>query len=485
MAEWNKLAYKPIKEWKDIQLTNLRYVSRFLLPFQPFVQNHPEKSKYLSVRSLKDFQKLPFTSKLDLLPTETNPKRSRDFILQPSIELIRKAWPKSAVLSLGLKKLFGTDVKAELSHEFKPVHIHFTTGRSTSQIPFLYTAKDLETLRESGGRVFETIGATSDDIAINAFPFAPHLAFWLAYNTTTSKNMMTLQTGGGKILGTRKIMDAIENLQATILIIMPGYGYHLLREAVAEKRNFSSLRIIVFGGERVSPGLRRKVKSLLNKLGAKHTKVLSTYALTEAKTAWVQCHEESGYHLYPDLEMIELVDRHGNPVKEGSSGEIVYTSLGWRGSVVTRYRTGDFCKKMIITAPCDHCGRTTPRLHSSIERRSDMVELNLTKVKGELVNLNALHSIMHEIPSIEEWQAEVRKKNDDPYEIDELILNIAFTDEKVRENDMALLQSLLQRDMGISATINSKPLKEVIQLLGLETELKEKRIVDRRKEIRK
>lgn len=485
MRTWRQLSRAPQSRIAQLQLGLIRHASRYLWPFQPFLQRHSATQRYFSIRSWEEFRRLPFTSKLDLLPTDDNPKKPRDFILQPNQELIRKHWSKRKLIALALKKLMRQDVVSSLEREFKPIHIHFTTGRSTSQIPFLYTFHDIETLRLTGQRIFETIGATKDDIVVNAFPFAPHLAFWLAYNTTINSNVLTLHTGGGKLLGTEKIMNAVESLQATVLIIMPGYGYHLLREAVEQKRDFSSLRIVVFGGERVSPGLRRKIKGLLARLGAKNVRVLATYALTEAKTAWVQCHEESGYHLYPDLELIELVDRDGNVVEEGKPGEIVYTSLGWRGSVVTRYRTGDHCKSLVVSAPCKYCGRTVPQLHQSIERRSDMMELHLTKVKGELVNLNTLHAIMHEIPAVEEWQTEVKKKNNDPYEVDELVVTVAFKDKKNHDADVAQLQQLIKRDMALSAIVEVQPLHEVVQRLGLETELKERRIIDRRKESQK
>lgn len=98
--------------------------------------------------------------------------------------------------------------------------------------------------------------------------------------------------------------------------------------------------------------------------------IFSTYAFTEAKTAWVQCAENSGYHLYPDLEYIELVNENGEPIKEGEKGEVVYTSLDWRGSTVIRYRTGDICEG-IEYSPCPHCQRTMPRLKPGIERKSE------------------------------------------------------------------------------------------------------------------
>ena len=335
MIDWQTLATKNSKTLTNIQNRQLKFVSKHLVPYHPFYRKMWQSVGRIS--NTTDLARLPFSSKLDLLPTKTEPTKPRDFILQPNKELIRQHYPKGALLKLLAKKVVGTDLETEIIKEFKPVQIHFTTGRSTAQIPFFYSSQDLQTFSETGWRLFQTVGASHDSIVVNAFPFAPHLAFWLAYYATNRGRLLSLQTGGGKILGTQKIIDAIERMKATMLISMPGYAYHLLREAKTQKKDFSSLELVVLGGERVPSGLREKMKELLYSMGAKKVKILATYAFTEAKTAWAQCHEKSGYHLYPDLEFIELVDEDGNRVPEGKPGEVVYTSLGWRGSMVMRY----------------------------------------------------------------------------------------------------------------------------------------------------
>jgi phenylacetate-CoA ligase len=485
MESWQKLSYARPAQIRAIQNNRLKYFFRHLLPFHPHYRAvlQQNKLKFTQFSTTEDLSKLPFSSKLDLLPTEDNAAKSRDFILQPNEKLIRKYSPSSKVVGLLLKKIAGEDVKAELEREFKPIHIHFTTGRSTMQIPFLYSYQDLEALGDTANRIFETIGASKDDVLINAFPFAPHLAFWLGYYASRNIGLLSLPTGGGKVMGTQRIIESVEKLKGTILLIMPGYGYHLLRDAVEQKKDFSSLKFVLLGGERVNPGLRKKYKEFLSQLGAKNIKILSTYAFTEAKTAWVQCHEESGYHLYPDLEHIELVDSDGKSVKEGEMGEVVYTALDWRGSTVVRYRTGDFCKGLQTSVPCKYCGRTVPQLHYDIERKSENVELNLTKVKGELINLNTFHIVMHNIPEIDEWQVEIKKKNNDQFELDELYVHIALKKNADKEKTLNELKSLIQTEIEINPVIEVHSLEEMVEMLGLNSELKEKRILDRRKEI--
>ncbi len=478
---WKTIGQMPAENLKEMQNEKVRFLMRTLVPMHPFYRKlYEEKGiDYRKIVDVDDLQKLPFSSKQDILPTEAEPRKPRDFILQPNEELIKKVYPKIELIKMLAKKIIGKNVKEELEYEYKPVHTHFTTGRSTNQIPFLYTRHDLDLLQETGKRLFGVVGANKEDIALNAFPYAPHLAFWLAFYAITGSGVLGLQSGGGKTLGTEKIITAVEKMKATIFIAIPGYGYHLLREAAEKKKDFSALKIFVGGGERLSPGLRSKLKELLGSLGAKDTRVLATYALTEAKTAWAQCNENSGYHLYPDLEFIELVDIDGNRVKDGEKGEVVYTNIGWRGSMVIRYRTGDICDG-IEYDPCQYCGRTVPRLKTNIERSSEYKEFHLTKIKGELVNLNAFYSILNDFPEIAEWQVEIGKKNNNPFELDEIHINIAAkegSDEK--KIDHALGQRLFS-GLSVAPKIRFYKLDELTKMLGMETELKEKRIIDTR-----
>lgn len=478
---WQKLSHLPYEEIKDLQNKKFANFVKHELPFSPFYRDLFEKNNidFNEIQTTDDLQKVPFTAKADLAPTKEEPAKSRGFILQPDEKLIKKYASKSKLVKIIWGKLTKQDVKRKLEWEYKPIHIHFTTGRTALPTPFTYSARDVEVLKEAGEKMLDVAQVSRDLVAINAFPYAPHLAFWQTYNAFIKLGMTAVQTGGGKIMGTQKIMDALERLKAGLLVFIPGYGYHLMREAIKQKKNFSNLKVVISGGERASPGLKEKVKGLLSELGAKDLRFLSTYAFTEGKTAWIQCHEQSGYHLYPDLEFFEVVDKDGKRVKEGEPGELVYTSLGWRGTIVLRYRTGDMTEGIEYN-PCPHCGKTVPRIRMDIQRTSEIREFNLTKVKGELINLNQFYPVLSGIPEVEEWQVEIRKKNNDPYEIDEIVVYLA-PKERVNFDELkAKVSKLIHNEVFISVEMIEKKLPELLQMLGMETELKEKRIVDNR-----
>ncbi|MBI2650165.1 AMP-binding protein [Candidatus Woesearchaeota archaeon] len=477
MMSWHQLQYLKPEKIKRLQDKLLRNFIRGQIPYHPFYHNLFKKNNisFSGIKTTDDLKKLPFTTKEDVAPTAKEPKKFLDFVLQPNEQLIRQY----AAINKKIKIILN---KNQLYQEYKPTHIHFTTGRTANATPILYTAYDLQRLEESGRRMMQILNVSSSDIAINAFPYAPHLAFWQTFYATKGANLLSLHTGGGKILGTDRIIKSMESMKATCLAGMPGYLYHLIRTAKEQKNDLSSLNLIIFGGERVPSGLRDKIKEFLMSMGSKAPRILSTYAFTEGKCAWVECKEESGYHLYPDFEFIEIVDKNNERVNEGEKGEIVYTSLDWRGSVFLRYKTGDITEGLYYEK-CS-CGRALPRIGAAIERSSEYKEFKLAKIKGSFVNLNAFFPIMMAHKDIEEWQIEIRKKNNDPYEIDELIVYVAPRKNANFEKLRSDLKDRITAETEVTPQIVKAELTELLKQLGMETELKERRIVDKRQNMR-
>ena len=108
------------------------------------------------------------------------------------------------------------------------------------------------------------------------------------------------------------------------------------------------------------------------------------------------------------MEIYEIVDpESGEPVPEGETGEVVYTCLDGRGTVLLRYRTGDLAVGGMTSQPCPHCGSTVPRISNELRRVSNMKDLRLTKLKGSLIDLGAFSTLLRSISSIEEFQVEL------------------------------------------------------------------------------
>lgn len=473
--------------WGSASLDELHHrqskrLKRFLRDrLVPFAAHYRRIFKSLDLdprdfRSTEHLTGLPFTSKRDLV----DPK---EFVIIPDASVLRRQGSTfRKILRFGPR-----GAKRALEYELRPVLMTSTTGRSASPVPFLYTRHDLDNLMSTGTRLMELGESDPTFRHINAFPFAPHLAFWQAHYAGIGFNTFMVSSGGGKVMGTEGNVALITKINPEAIIGMPTFLYHLLQHAAAENHRWTNLKRLVLGGEKVPLGMRHKLQSLCADLGSHHVDVVSTYGFTEAKMAFSECvtppgKAPSGFHLAADLAFVEIVDPEtGERVPDGTPGEIVFTHLDARGSVVLRYRTGDLIDAGLTHEPCPHCGRTCPRLLGNIYRVSDFKRLNLDKVKGTLVNLGALEHVLDDTAGLGAWQIELRKHNNDPLELDELVVHAVALDGAPSESLCALITMNLRQKTELTPNeITFHSWEEMAALQGVGTALKEEKFVDHR-----
>jgi len=427
------------------------------------------------IRSTDDLVNLPFTSKADF----QNP---RDFVIIPDEGTVKRQW-RTVVRALTSGS---AATKTALERELRPILLTSTTGRSAAPVPFLYTAHDIARLEEGGRRLMQLCQSDAAFRHVNAFPFAPHLAFWQAHYAGTGHNTFVLSTGGGKTIGTSGNVRIIDKTDPDVIIAMPTFLYHLLQEGTVAGSRWKNLKRLVLGGEKVPAGMRRKLKELCAEMGADDVSIISTYGFTEAKMAFTEClpkdgGEPSGFHIYPDMCFVEIIDPGtGERVPDGTTGEIVLTHLDSRGTIVLRYRTGDLIEKGITREPCPYCGRTCPRLLGKISRVSDFKNLAIDKLKGTLVDFNKLENILDDTEGLGAWQIELRKRNDDPLECDIVLVHAVV----MKGDEESLRQAI--HDRFESATefapneIQFHSWDKMRRMQGVGKELKEQKVADHR-----
>jgi phenylacetate-CoA ligase len=97
-------------------------------------------------------------------------------------------------------------------------------------------------------------------------------------------------------------------------------------------------------------------------------RVLSWYGQTEKVVLGGECECSDQYHLFPEYGYTELVDDHGNVIRQpNQQGEIIGTSFINNAMPLIRYRTGDFAE--YAEGECE-CGRSYPRLVNVVGRRN-------------------------------------------------------------------------------------------------------------------
>lgn len=486
------MLFRPWAELKTLQNEKLHhFITRRLYPFSPYYRRLFDDNKIdpRSIRTVEDLRRIPFTSKQTFRDAlEKDPaKGTLAFCLQPDKDTIKKYLPKTELARIMLLRALKGEAgfKAMLEKEYKPIFLTSTAGTTSSPMPFLYSDYDIENLKVYGGRMIATIGIKNERL-VNVFPYAPHLAFWLAVLGGLAADVFVLSTGGGKTMGTEGNIRAILKIKPQFLIGIPSYVYHILKTARSEKLDMSFLNRIILGASPVPTGFKLKIAELLKEMGASDIRVFGTYGFTEARCAWAECPTDieisSGYHTYPDKEVFEVIDPATGEVKgEGEDGELVYTGIDARGTCVLRYRTGDMVKGGITYSPCPHCGMTVPRISSDLTRASNIKNIQLSKIKGSLVNLNDLERLLDSKPEINEWQIEIVKKNNDPFEVDELVLNVCLSGNADKDSFSRLLnEEVLSRTEVSFNRILLVSHQEITEKIEIESAVKAKKIVDNR-----
>jgi len=471
---------------RSLQAAKLRhYLANHVVPFSNHYRRIFQEQGISpdDIRSLSDLPKIPFTAKRDLVSGEHGESKVRDYILEPD-EAVLKRRPSTILEGLFRGR---HAVKTRFEKEYRPILMTSTTGRSAEPVPFFYTQHDLDILAVTGRRMMEICNSRPEFRHFNIFPFAPHLAFWQMHYAGLGFNTFTLSTGGGKVMGTDGNVRLLSKIQPDALIGMPTFIYHVLQIAVETGVHCPKICRIVLGGEKVPEGTRKKLRNLCAELGSPSVEIMATYGFTEAKMAWPECpvghgQEPTGYHLYPDLGIVEVVDpESGEPVGEGQAGEIVFTPLDSRGSVVLRYRTGDCISGGLAHQPCPACGRILPRLLGRISRVSDVRRLHIGKVKGTLVNFNELEHILDDLDDVGSWQIELRKRHDDPLEVDEIIVHIAALGRLSREELGEKIETCFLNATEIKPNhIEFHDAKTLRKMQGVGKALKEEKVVDHR-----
>jgi phenylacetate-coenzyme A ligase PaaK-like adenylate-forming protein len=334
------------EEITKVQEKKMREFIRFqLYPFSPYYQKLFDENGIdpKSIQTLQDLEKIPLTRKEDIMPDDENPKKYKEFILQPDLEKITKHWPRTKLIRLKLQDLAGKDLKKELSKEYYPNYMIATSGTTGNNVPFMYSLRDVKQFSNAYASVKEVVGMEDDWVIVNTFPFAPHLAFVFAYWVNVNSTLRFFHTGGGAVTSSEKTLDVISVVDANVLLGIPSYIYHLLRKAEDAEKDLSSIKMILTAGEKLTDGTRMKISKILEKLGAQDVQIFDVFGTTEMRDAYPECTPGSGvYHIHPNIHIAEIVDpKTGKQKRPGRKGALAITNIDGRGSVICRFLIGD------------------------------------------------------------------------------------------------------------------------------------------------
>jgi len=248
------------------------------------------------------------------------------------------------------------------------VVVHGSSGTGGRPTLVAYTRADLALWARMCARALAAAGATRSSIVHNAYGYGLFTGGLGIHQGAIELGATVVPVSGGM---TARQVTLIRDLRPDILTCTPSYAIRL-GEALAESGAGPglSLKAGLFGAEPWSGQMRARIEELLG------LRALDIYGLSEVIGPGVaaECLEAAdGLHVNEDHFLVEAIDPEtGEPVPDGTPGELVFSTVTREALPLLRYRTGDIASLRHGTC---QCGRTLVKMSKVAGRRDDMLVL--------------------------------------------------------------------------------------------------------------
>jgi phenylacetate-CoA ligase len=266
--------------------------------------------------------------------------------------------------------------------------MHMSSGSTGTPVVMAYTDADLNQWAECMARCYAMAGIKTGDTIQITPSFGLFNGGFGFYHGARKAGLFVIPSGAGN---TPRQLQLMNDFGVKALMGVVSYGLRILDVVQEQKTAIPSLKIGIFGAETFSDGMRERIQ---NGLGIE---AFDIYGMTETGgvgTTGMDCPFHCGIHVWEDQYIVEVVDpKTGRPVKDGESGEVVFTSLHRQAIPVIRFRTGDLTR-VLSRKRCD-CGRTSLRLDRITGRVDDMLI-----IKGVNFFPRQIEQALMEIPGV-------------------------------------------------------------------------------------
>jgi len=279
------------------------------------------------INGIEDLRKLPFTTKNDL--RDTYPF---GLFAAPQSEIVR---------------------------------IHASSGTTGKATVVGYTRRDIDIWAECVARAFAQAGITKNDIIQVAYGYGLFTGGLGAHYGAEHLGATVVPMSTGN---TKKLTTMMMDFGVTAIACTPSYLLHIA-ETLEEEGNIQNVKLkaAICGAEPWTENMRLQIEEKL------HIKAFDIYGLSEIMGPGVACDCEfhKGLHVYEDHFLPEIISPDTlEPLSEGETGELVFTTLTKEGIPLLRYRTKDLTS--IDYGKCE-CGRTLARISRFKGRSDDML----------------------------------------------------------------------------------------------------------------
>lgn len=380
------------------------------------------------IKGVEDIHKLPFTTKDDL-------RENYPFGLL--------AVPKSKVA-----RVQGTSG---------------TTGKLTLAS---YTQHDTEIWGECVARAMTMAGLTEEDIIHVCYGYGLFTGGLGIDFGARALGALAIPMSAGN---TQRQMMCLEDFGATAMACTPSYALHLA-EALEEAGLVDKLKLKtgIFGAEPWTVEMQKEIEQKL------HINAFDIYGLCEIMGPGVamECIHHNGLHIFEDHFLPEILDPQTNQqVKDGETGELIFTTLTKEAMPLLRYRTKDLTS--MDRTKCA-CGRTLPRISKFKGRTDDMkvirgVNVFPTQIETALLSIHG--ALPHYLLIVD------RENNLDVLTVMVEVDERYFSDEIRKLDDLKKrIGNVIKQAIGVSVRVKLVEPKSIERSEG-----KAKRVIDNRK----
>lgn len=332
---WAKEETLSRDEIEKIQLERLKKTVKRVYEKVPAYRAKMEEAGVTpeDIVTLKDIQKLPFTTKQDM----------------------RDNYPYG---------LF-TVPKKELRR------IHASSGTTGKPTVVGYTDHDLDIWKECVARLAVAGGATDEDVAQICFGYGMFTGALGLHNGLEKVGAAIVPSSTGN---TEKQLMYMNDFGTTLLVATPSYAMRIAEVAqqigIDIKKDLQ-IKTLLLGSELMTEAMRNE----LHKVWGEDVNITQNYGMSELIGPGVsgECLELNGMHINEDHFIAEVIDPNtGEVLAPGEKGELVVTCITKEALPLIRYRTRDITRLMYEPCPC---GRTTARMENLSGRTDDMLKI--------------------------------------------------------------------------------------------------------------
>ena len=403
-----------------IQASQLKRLNQLLDSILPENQFYAEKlGSQLKLDDLSALSNLPFTTKAELAPTDSD-----------------------------------SDFARNLTYDVdRYVRFHRTSGTSGRPMGVLDTAADWQWWIDTWQYVLDAASITANDRVFMAFSFGPFIGFWSAHEAVTSRAALAIPGGG---LSSEARLDLILRSNATALFCTPTYALRLAEVAAQNGVNIADsavTRIVVAGEPGGSiPSVRGRIENAWNAIVIDHA------GASEVGPWGYPNADRTGLHICEAEFIAEFVDPETGQATNGANpSELVLTTLGRTGCPVIRYRTGDLVQPVYPDS-----GNRFVMLQGGVLGRSD----DMLVIRGVNVFPSGIEGILRELPSVIEFRLIAQRDG----EMDSLLIEV-----EDQNDDSDAIAGLLESRLGLRIDVACVELNSLPRF-----EAKGRRFVDQR-----